>query len=211
MCGRFVRRRDSLEYAGVLGVDSVPALSGSYSVAPSQPILAGLNHDGKREARLLVWGLIPSWSHEPTAFINARAETVAQKPSFRGSFRHHRCIIPADGYYEWKNENGRKQPYYFRLGGDQPFAFAGLWDTWRDIDGCAIITTEANDLSRPIHDRMPVMLSRESSELWLDPSSSPATLLSLLKPYPSAEMLCHPVSRLVNKAEHDSPACIQPA
>lgn len=216
MCGRFARKRESADYADLLGVDALPGAP-SYNVAPTQPVPAVRAEGTARAAALLRWGLIPFWAKDAkSSFINARAETLADKPAFRAAFQKRRCLIPADGYYEWRAADGVKQPYYFRRRDDRPFAFAGLWDRWRGPDGpvesCTIITTAANSLSRPIHDRMPVLLTPPAFDLWLDPEIDDARALQeLLQPFPSDELLCHPVRTLVNSPRNDRPACIEPA
>jgi putative SOS response-associated peptidase YedK len=212
MCGRFVRKRASADYASYFKVP-MPELPPSYNVAPSQPVLAIRGHHGQPQGAVLRWGLIPFWSKDGTGFINARAETVAKKPAFRDAFRRHRCLVVGDGYFEWRAEAGGKQPYYFRPRNDEPIGFAGLWDRWHHqdevIESCAVIVTEANELSRPIHDRMPVILSRETCEVWLDHAIEDADKLKgLLKPYPADEMLCSSVSRAVNSPKNDNPELI---
>jgi putative SOS response-associated peptidase YedK len=191
----------------------MPELGPSYNVAPSQPVLAIRAQDGQHEGAVLRWGLIPFWSKDGTGFINARAETVSTKPAFRDAFRRHRCLVVGDGYFEWRAEAGGKQPYLFRLRDDGPVAFAGLWERWHNqdevVETCAIIVTEANELSRPIHDRMPVILSRDACEVWLDHAIEDAEKLkALLRPYPADEMVCSPVSRAVNSPKNDGPALI---
>jgi putative SOS response-associated peptidase YedK len=144
--------------------------------------------------------------------INARAETVTEKPSFRNAFKQRRCLILADGFYEWQRTKTQKQPYYFQRSDGQPFAFAGLWERWQGesgpIESCTILTTQANELLQPIHDRMPVMLATEDSALWLHPTASAEQLLALLHPYAAESMQSHPVSPLVNRAGVDSPECV---
>ncbi|HYT88298.1 MAG TPA: SOS response-associated peptidase, partial [Gemmataceae bacterium] len=167
---------------------------------------------------LLRWGLIPNWADEPAlghGLINARAETVADKPAFRAAFRQRRCLIAADGFYEWQKLERRKQPYYFRLRDGQPFAFAGLWEHWeRDdeaVETCTILTTTANELVRPLHERMPVILAPRDFDLWLDPKTPKGPALQeVLRPYPAAEMAGYPVGARVNNAKHDEPSCVLP-
>jgi putative SOS response-associated peptidase YedK len=196
-----------------------PELAARYNIAPTQNV-AVIRQDGKsRELSMMRWGLVPAWSKDPKAgppLINARAETVATKPSFRTSFKHRRCLIPSDGFYEWqkKADSKTKIPHYIRMAKDRPFAFAGLWDRWRNgdaqpLESCTIVTTEANDLMRPLHDRMPVILPEERFAQWIDPKSKEAAELeSLLKPYPPAEMISFPISTLVNSPRNESPDCI---
>ena len=166
---------------------------------------------------MLKWGLIPAWAQDPAIghkLINARSETVTEKPSFRDAFRKRRCLIPADGFYEWQRRGTNKQPYYFQMRGGSPFAMAGLWERWTNTDGepvetCAILTTVCNDLLRPVHERMPVILKAEDYDRWLDESVRGAEpLIPLLRPYPAAEMVAHPVSLYVNNPEHDDERCL---
>jgi len=175
--------------------------------------------DGQRELVLLRWGLVPFWAKDPgigARMINARSETVAEKPAFRAAFRRRRCLVPADGFYEWRRLERGKQPFYVRLRDERPFAFAGLWEHWEGpdetaIDSCTLLTTEPNDLIRPVHSRMPVILSPKDYDLWLDPGVQKAELLQpLLRPYPSEGMLAYPISTWVNKPKNDSPRCIEP-
>ena len=196
-----------------------PVLPLRFNIAPSQPIAAVRITDtsGQRELVSLRWGLIPSWSKDAKGMINARAETAASKPTFRSPFRHRRCLILADGFYEWqKTGSSKKQPFYFRLQEGRPFAFAGLWDRWHPPEGevietATILTTEANDLVRPVHERMPVILPTSAYKLWLDPAvQKPEALQPLLQPYPSEEMIAFAVSLWVNDPKNDDAKCVQP-
>jgi len=157
----------------------------------------------------LTWGLIPSWSAEAKAFINARAETLEDKPSFSDSFRLRRCLIPADGFFEWERVGRSKRPFYFQLNDESQFAFGGIWDQRRSdeqsIKSCAIITTAANELVGALHDRMPAILEPDSYEVWLNPKTDPVALKKLLAPFPASKMKTHPVSSAVNSPENDSP------
>ena len=171
-----------------------------------------------REWTILRWGLIPSWADDPgigNRLINARAETAAEKPSFRNALRHRRCLIPADGFYEWvKAGKGPKQPYLIRLKDGQPFAFAGLWESWTSPDGeviesCTILTTEANEVLRPIHDRMPVIIAPEDYGLWLDPATPPKAVQEMLRSFPAEKMESQPVSTVVNDPKHETPRCVE--
>jgi putative SOS response-associated peptidase YedK len=168
---------------------------------------------------MLHWGLIPSWAKDRkmgSKLINARAETVAEKPAFRSAFRKRRCLVVADGFYEWQQQENKKQkqPFYFRLSDGEPFAFAGLWEHWQDttgeeIESCTLLTTEANDLMHPIHNRMPVILEPKNYDLWLDSEATkPELLQPLLHPYPPEEMTAYPVSTAVNKPANDNAECI---
>ncbi|MBO8140637.1 MAG: SOS response-associated peptidase [Firmicutes bacterium] len=189
-----------------------------YNIAPTQPVTVVLN-GSRRRAATFRWGLIPAWAKDPSIgrrLINARAETVAVKPSFRHSLRRRRCLIPADGFYEWRDAGGRKQPVRVVPARRELMAFAGLWDRWQSPDGeeiysCVIITTGANELLRPIHDRMPVILRPQDYDLWLDEGvQEPEAVLPLLRPCPSPELRAYPVSTYVNSPRNDGPACIAP-
>ncbi len=189
-----------------------------YNIAPTQPILAVPN-DGTGKADFFAWGLIPSWAKDPvigSRLINARAETLAEKPSFRSAYKYRRCLVFADGFFEWQIQPGSKSriPYFIRLKSGQPFAFAGLWERWQSPDGseiksATIITTSPNELTAPLHDRMPVILPKAAYKQWLDPSlQQPADLQNLLIPYPATEMEAYPVSSLVNSPNNDKPEVI---
>ena len=218
MCGRFTLVHDIQSIAKTFQA-TVPAsiqIVPHYNIAPTQNILTVMREEGNEQARLdlLRWGLIPSWAKEESIgsrMINARAETLAEKASFKRLLNSRRCLIVADGFYEWMQEPGSKAktPMYIRLKDDEPFAFAGLWDSWKNPAGeqirtCTIITTEPNELMARIHNRMPAILSPEAREEWLDPTNHDLPLLShLLGAYPADEMVARPVSRLVNDPKHD--------
>jgi putative SOS response-associated peptidase YedK len=221
MCGRFTLFEADKILSKEFGVSGVPPLSPRYNIAPSQPIAAVRTpHTGTgRELALLRWGLIPSWSKDPAIgnrLINARAETVQEKPSFRNAFRRHRCLIPANGFYEWQRQERGKQPYFVRMRDGRVFAFAGLWDRWESSDNvvietCTILTTAANTVLAPIHGRMPVILPQEEYARWLDPAlKDPGSLSSLLVPFPPEGMLAIPVSPRVNAPSTDDEKCIAP-
>ncbi len=220
MCGRFtLSDPDAEQLSARFGVVAVPDLRPRYNIAPTQPIAVVRLGGSAREMVMLRWGLIPSWAKDPTIgdrLINARAETVAEKPSFRSAFLRRRCLIVADGFYEWQKRRSGKQPYYVRLREGQLFAFAGLWERWtgpqgQEIESCVLLTTSPNDLLRPIHDRMPVILHPDDYALWLDPAVDDRTRLqALLQPYPSDEMEAYPVGRRVNDPHNDDPRCIEP-
>ncbi len=184
------------------------AFEARYNIAPGQQILAIADFGKGIEARMLTWGLTPSWSTEGKGFINARAETLEEKPSFSESFRWRRCLIPADGFYEWKGTGREKRPYYIQSLDDGPMMFAGIWDTWRRdrevITSCAIITTAANELVSELHDRMPAILPPDVQELWLDKRTNRGELLRILMPYRATRMRTYPVSRSVNSPDYDS-------
>lgn len=215
MCGRFSQSQSAEIIAKAFEVDNVPSLSPRYNIAPTQPVGAILKagEQTKRQFQMLHWGLIPSWSKDKkigARMINARAETVAEKPAFRSAFRHRRCLILADGFYEWKQQDGKKQPFYCRVNDGQPFGFAGLWEHWEgedgeEIDSCTILTTEPNEVMRPIHNRMPVILDPQDYDLWLDSQvQKPELLQPLLRPYSAEEMATYPVSTNVNKPMNDT-------
>ncbi len=220
MCGRYTRTvpvETLAEKFGVLG--PLPDFPPSYNVAPTQEVAAVLADDGERHLEMLRWGLIPSWADDPgigSRMINARSETVAEKPSFRRAFKERRCLVPADGFYEWKRTDNGKQPYYLRMKDGRPFAFAGLWESWNGGEGygirsCTILTTDANELVGEVHHRMPVILAPEDHDLWLDPDMREADLLlPLLDPYTADAMEAYPVSRFVNNPSNDAPACTKP-
>ncbi len=211
MCGRFtLRSRDRIRLKGFCK-SNLP-FGARYNIAPSQNVMAVGDFGSGLEIADLTWGLIPSWSAEAKAFINARAETLEDKPSFSDSFRLRRCLIPADGFFEWERVGRSKRPFYFQLNDESQFAFAGIWDQSRNdeqaIKSCAIITTSANELIEPLHDRMPAILRPESYEVWLDPKTDPGVLKRMLAPFPSSKMKSYPVSSAVNYPENDSAALL---
>jgi putative SOS response-associated peptidase YedK len=217
MCGRFALKLSPARLKEYFGLDEAPDYGPRYNIAPSTPILAIRQIDRTRRADLLRWGLVPRWSKGPDSrysMINARAETVHQKPAYRGPFRYRRCLIPAEAFYEWKPGPGGKQPYAIRMKSWAPFALAGVWDSWAAPDGseletCSIIVTDANELLRPIHERMPVILAPALWERWLDAGfRGVEELRGVLAPYDAAEMETFPVSRRVNslRARHLTPA-----
>ncbi|MBE7435121.1 MAG: SOS response-associated peptidase [Anaerolineales bacterium] len=221
MCGRFTLTVDPAEIQDAFGNFTFPSQFASrYNIAPTQPVLA-IPNDAKNKADFFVWGLIPSWAKDPSIgnkLINARGETLAEKPSFRGGFKYKRCLILADGFYEWKSPGGAKTkiPFFIHMKDRKPFAFAGLWDEWQSPDGslrtCTIITTEPNELMSSLHNRMPVILDPKDYDLWLDPApQTPDKLIHLIKPFPADAMSAYPVSTLVNKPGNDRPECIVPA
>jgi putative SOS response-associated peptidase YedK len=209
MCGRFTLHARPKEVAHLFGVET-PLLEARYNIAPSEVVGVVRDAEGGRVFAETRWGLIPHWSKENKAVPNARAETVAITPWFREAFRKRRCLIPADGFYEWTGPKGKKQPYHFRLKGGKLFAFAGMWDHWQDLDTSALITTEANDLVREMHHRMPVILGADSFDLWLDAKADQKKLLSLLKPFPAELMEGFPVSTRVNRGGVEGADLIEP-
>jgi putative SOS response-associated peptidase YedK len=220
MCGRFTRHTSVKALATLFDLSEVPEMTASYNIAPTQQVAAVRLGpvDAKRHLVWLRWGLIPSRADEARGqpLINARSESAAEKPAFRFAFRQRRCLIAADGFYEWRKQDGAKQPFYIRLCDGGPFAFAGLWDRWQKsesepIESCTILTTDANELVRPLHDRMPVILAAADFERWLDPAiTQPEMVQPLLKPYPAEEMIAYPVTAWVNSSKHEGPECIAP-
>jgi putative SOS response-associated peptidase YedK len=222
MCGRFTLTVDPADLQDAFPQFTFPEKYASrFNISPTQPILAVPN-DGKNTADFFVWGLIPSWAKDSSIgsrLINARAETLAEKPSFRSGFKYHRCLILADGFYEWKQQPGTKikVPHFIRLKSGKPFALAGLWDTWQSPDGgtvksATIITTEPNSLMATLHNRMPVILPPQTYVDWLDPEvRTPDSLKDLLIPYPSEDLAAYPVSTLVNSPANDRAECVVPA
>jgi putative SOS response-associated peptidase YedK len=221
MCGRFTQTASPEVIAEQFKITNPPLFTPRYNIAPSQPI-AAIRIDADTATRTLVmlrWGLIPSWAKDPkigNQCINAKAETVAEKPSFRSAFKKRRCLVIATGFYEWQVQGRAKQPIWIGLRSKRPFAFAGLWEQWKPAEGepletCTIITTEPNDLMAPIHNRMPVILSPASYDQWLDLSFQHVEpLKALLRPYPSEELTAYPVSTLVNNPRHDASQCLEP-
>jgi putative SOS response-associated peptidase YedK len=217
MCGRYTLAAEPEAVAEVFGVAVPATLPKRFNIAPSQPVLAVRTQPGgeQRELVALRWGLVPSWADDPTIgnrLTNARSETVATKPAFRSSCRSRRCLIVADGFYEWQQRERGKQPYCIQLKSGKPFGFAGLWDHWdkagEPIDSCTILTCEANALMQPIHHRMPVVIPPERFGLWLDSAVEDVGLLAhLMRPFHPDEMTAFPVSTLVNSVKNDSPAC----
>lgn len=191
----------------------------SYNIAPTHAVLTVVQRAGSKKLELMQWGLIPSWAKDASIgskMINARAETVAEKPSFKQSLIKRRCIIVADGFYEWRAEGKNKTPMFIHLKSQAPFGMAGLYDTWKSPEGkmvttCTIITTSANEMMKSIHDRMPVVLSKEAQRVWLDANIQDAgELTGLLKPYPTDEMQAYAVSPMVNSPRNNSRECIEP-
>ena len=226
MCGRFALMTPTEQLAMLFdvpetAVEALPPSVPRYNIAPTQPVAAiRLGKSGERDFTFFHWGLIPSWAKDVSIgsrMINARSETVTEKPSFRTAFKRRRCLIPADGFYEWQKVDGGKQPMFIRPAESEkrPFALAGLWEMWSDPDGgtlqsCTILTITPNELMAPIHNRMPVIIEPEDFDLWLQPEPDPEQGLHLLRPYPAEKMSAYPVSTLVNNPRNDAPDCIQP-
>ena len=215
MCGRFIQTSSAETIARAFHLTNVSPQKPKYNIAPTQAIATVVSSpEGQREFRELRWGLIPSWAKEKkigAKLINARAETVAEKPSFRSAFRKRRCLIIANGFYEWQNQKGEKQPFCIQRKDEQIFAFAGLWEGWqapegKSIESCTIITTEANEIMAPIHKRMPVILNSQDYHLWLDQKvTAKEKLQPLLVPYDSEVMKVYPVSKKVNNPRNSFP------
>jgi putative SOS response-associated peptidase YedK len=221
MCGRFTLRTSATVIADQFAVFEVPPFTARFNIAPTQSVpairLEPERPEPRRELVWLRWGLIPGWAQDASIgsrLINARAETVASKPAFRAALRRRRCLLVADGFYEWQAAGRSKQAYFIHFHDDRPFAFAGLWEAWESpqhaaIETCTLLTTDANELIRPIHDRMPVILPPEAYRSWLDPAiQDPRQLMPLMASYPSDPMEAYPVGSLVNSPAHDTPQCI---
>jgi putative SOS response-associated peptidase YedK len=220
MCGRYVITSSPATIKALFGYPEQPNFPPRYNVAPTQPIPIVRVHEGKRQFVLMRWGLIPAWVKDPKAFsllINARSDSVIDKPAFRNAMRRRRCLIPADGFYEWRETNGRKQPYFVHLRAGGPFGFAGLWETWtgpngEELDTAAIVTTTANRTLSPIHDRMPVILPPEAFHLWLDCAKVDAqTATALLVPARDDLVEAYEISSAVNRVANDSESLLAPA
>ena len=219
MCGRYVLKRKDLDaLMQQLGVKDPRAFIGRYNIAPTTLIPAVRPREGGREGVLLQWGLVPRWAQSPkegARMANARAESIATKPAFRDAFRKRRCVVPASGFYEWQTIGKIKHPWYFQFRDESPFLFAGIWESWRSVDGveletCSLITTEANAVVSPLHDRMPVIVRGADADRWLDPAvQDPSQLEPLLKPTPGEWMTGTPVSPRVNSVRNDGPECLE--
>ncbi len=223
MCGRFTLTADLNIIQDAFPFVHMPEGLSSvyqprYNIAPTQPV-AVIANNGKNELEFFVWGLIPSWAKDPAIgnrMINARSETLLEKPSFRNAFRRRRCLVLADGFYEWRKDPHGKTPMYIQLEHGKPFAFAGLWEFWKSPDAsellsCTIITTQPNPFMAPIHNRMPVILPEEAYSLWLESGDSDTRpLVELLKPYQATELRAYEVAPLVNNPKNDLPAAIAP-
>jgi putative SOS response-associated peptidase YedK len=221
MCGRFTLTVDPAELKEAFADFKFPSkFAPRYNIAPTQPVLA-IPNDGKNKADFFMWGLIPSWAKDPqigNRLINARGETLAEKPSFRGGYKYKRCLILANGFYEWQSQPGTKTkaPHFIHLKSNDVFAFAGLWDEWHSSDGstvrsCTIVTTMPNELMNKIHDRMPVILQPSDYADWLDASPrTPESLEHLIKPFPAKLMEAYPVSTLVDTPANDHAELIEP-
>lgn len=193
-----------------------PDLDAHYNIAPTDVVPAVVQGEKGRELQMFQWGFVPSWAKDPSIgsrMINARAETLREKPSFRAAFKKRRCLIPVDGFYEWRGEKGHKQPYFIRMKSAEPFSFGGLWEYWEGVEGalvsCAIITTEPNELISEVHNRMPVIIGRDDYDLWLSHDSQETKQLApLLAPFESEEMEMYPVAKAMSSPRFDSPTAI---
>jgi putative SOS response-associated peptidase YedK len=217
MCGRFSLTQSAQTLARIFQLETVPDWLPRYNIAPTQSVATILQAEAEQQFRLLRWGLVPSWAKDlaiGTKLINARAETIAEKPSFRSAFKQRRCLVLADGFYEWKRMGVKKQPYYFQLQDGQPFAFAGLWEHWQGngaaVESCTIITTQANAVVESVHDRMPVILAPQDYASWLSSTTPIEQLHNLLHPYSTNGMKGFAVNSVVNSPASDRPECIQP-
>ncbi|HZC67317.1 MAG TPA: SOS response-associated peptidase [Nitrospirales bacterium] len=221
MCGRYTLKTPVERLAEKFQFSKVIPLKPRYNVAPSQPVavVRRLPDDGDRKLAMLLWGLIPAWAKFPNSGaqpINAKAETAAELPMFRDAFRRRRCLVPADGFFEWKQEGERKHPVYICLKDGEPFAIAGLWEHWESQDGqvvesCTLLTTAPNELLEPIHNRMPVILHSALYDLWVDTAVQQVDRLKpLLVPFPADQMTAYPVNLRVNNPKHDDPLCLEP-
>ena len=221
MCGRYAFFSPAEAIKRVFGVQDLPALEPRYNIAPTQAVPAVREGEGgRREVALLHWGLIPSWARERSIgnrMINARAETLAERPAYRRALRERRCLVLADGWYEWQHTASGKQPWFIRAGDGQPLGLAGLWDSWRDpasgetTESCSIVTIDAPGRLADIHGRMPAVLAAEGFAAWLDSSQRDGGALSaLLRAPDAARFSAHPVGRQVNDPRHEGPELVAP-
>lgn len=214
MCGRYNLRSMPADVAALLGVD-MPDYRPRYNISPTQLVIAVRQPEKRREAATFRWGMIPPWSKDPKSgppLINARSETVREKPTFRAAFKKRRCLIPLDGFYEWKRDGKEKQPFNITMRDKKPFALAGLWECWngdgKSIESCAIVTTTANELMATIHDRMPVIVHPADFDEWL--AGDPDEAAALMRPFEAEAMTAYPVSSIVNNARNEVPECVTP-
>lgn len=221
MCGRYFLTHPGDVLTAELGLESAVTVEARFNIAPTQQVpIVRRSARGGRELVLARWGLVPFWAKDPAIgnrLINARAESLGEKPSFRDAFRKHRCLIPASGFYEWQKKDGGKQPWVLRRPDGGPMTFAGLWSRWRDratgdeLESCAIVTTAPNEVAAAVHDRMPVILDEPARALWLDPEAEPARdLPAILAPSPPEELEAFPISLRVNNPRNDDAACLEP-
>jgi putative SOS response-associated peptidase YedK len=213
VCGRFTLRTPANVLIKQFGLDDFPSRP-RYNIAPTQTVPV-IRADNRKQVSMMRWGLIPSWATDPKigySMINCRSETAATKPAFRSAIKRRRCLILADGFYEWRKEGKTKQPIYIRRADERPFAFAGLWEAWdkgsEPIESCTIMTTAANDMLKPLHDRMPVILASGDYDAWLDPATT--EIAYLYESIPPDELTMYPVNPIVNNARNETPECVQP-
>lgn len=217
MCGRFTLRHPECIVPQRFNLGGMPKLPASYNIAPGGPIAVIRHVSTGREIVPLTWGLLPHWTDDPSIrFINARAETASVKRPFKYAYRYRRCLVPADGFYEWQSSDGKKQPYFIRLKSDEPFAFGAIWERWwkgsEVIESCAILTTSANKLIEPVCERMPVIIRPEDYGLWLHPEMRDVRRIrKLMGSWPGRSMRLDSVSTHVNNPRHDDPSCCEPA
>lgn len=218
MCGRYTLTANPETIQQAFNLDVLPVLQPRYNIAPTQPVPI-ITSEKSKELTIVQWGLIPSWSKDPSIaskLINARAETIEEKPSFRAAFKYRRCLIPADGFFEWKAVGGgKKKPHFIYVGNHEVFAFAGLWESWHspagdEVQTCTILTTKPNNLIRTMHHRMAVILDKEDYDAWLSPDAKPAELKHLLRAYPEERINLYEVSTMVNNSRVDAPEILQP-
>jgi putative SOS response-associated peptidase YedK len=220
MCGRFVLIAPGQIVADQFGLAATPWLEPRYNIAPTQPVAAvRLTPGGERELAHLHWGLIPFWAKDSKMsgrMINARSETVAEKPAYRSAFKYRRCLVPVSGFYEWQKQNGAKQPVYIHGAEEELLAIAGIWEHWQaadggEIDSVSLLTTSPNALMAPIHNRMPVIIEPPDYSTWLDRQlQTPDLLQHLMRPYRDDGLAFYPVSTIVNNPRNDDPACVEP-
>lgn len=220
MCGRYTLRAQLNQLLQIYSATSEIEISPRYNIAPSQsvPVLKLGGDNASREIVSMRWGLVPSWAKDEKIgykMINARSETIEEKPSFRTAFKRRRCLVLADGFFEWQKRGSKKQPYLFQKKNAAPYAYAGLWETWnhgnQPVVSCTIITTTANELVADVHDRMPVILQDRHLENWLNPEFDHVDRLkSMLEPYPADEMERYPVDPMVGSPQNDKPQCVEP-
>lgn len=219
MCGRFVITSAPAAIRQAFAYGDQPNFPARYNIAPTQPVPVVIVDGGARRFRLMRWGFLPAWVKDPKSFslvINARAETVLEKPAFRNAIRRRRCLVPSDGYYEWKVTGSRKQPYFIHPRNDAPIGFAGVWETWigpngEELDTLAIVTTAAKGSMTELHDRVPVTVAPQDYARWLDADETDVeSVIALLRPPPEGQFVWHPVSAAVNRAANDNPQLILP-
>jgi len=219
MCGRFSLTVPERFFSTAFVFNDIPEMQPDYNIPPGVDIWAVRNQNTSNDKEIvkLRWGLVPFWAKDPSIgnrMINARSETLAEKPAFRSAFQRRRCLIPADGFFEWQRDGKNRTPYFIKRKEGQPFAMAGLWEKWESstgerLESCTILTTSPNELMKELHDRMPVMLNAEKMEIWLNQESTRKSLQELTAPYPAEDMEAYPVSSLVNSPKNNGPECLE--